>query len=200
MGQGMTIEIQLTKGYTAIVDDCDGDLAEFNWCAFQRKDVANVYAMRTVYIDGKKSTQLMHRVILSRMLERELVRSELVDHERGIGLNNCRSNIRLATCKQNMRNRNKTSNGTSLYKGITFLRKSKKKGNTWVVFIGTDTTQLYLGTFHDPLEAHRAYCIAALKHHSPFHNFGANSPFLGWTLKDFERGFKQLPLPFLEAA
>lgn len=193
----MTIIIPLTKGYVAIVDDCDADLAEYKWASLFSGQ--NVYAICARKINGKGVSLLMHRLILERMLDRKLKRSEHTDHKKGGGLNNVRSNLRLATCQQNIRNKEKSSNGTGLYKGIAFYKSRGK----WGGFIRADEKSIFLGSHINPLEAHRAYCIAALTHFGEFANFGANSPFLGWTLADFERGYQQptqLPLPLPNAA
>lgn len=190
----MTTEIQLTRGYVAIVDDIDADLAEFKWTAMVSK--FRVYATRSIYVDGKWSNVLMHRIILGRVLGRELLPSEMVDHEMEGGLNNVRSNLRLATYQQNMRNRVQNSNSTSPYKGICFYKQHGK----WGGFIEVDGKKKFLGLHLDPLSAHRAYCIAALTHYSVFSNFGSNSPFLGMTLDQLEAPVIQLALPLKDAA
>lgn len=176
----MTVEIKLNKGYVAIVDNCDSDLADVRWQPLYRG--LNVYALRTSSANGKSVSILMHRVILSRVLGRQLERFEYVDHEKGGGLMNVRSNLRLATTVQNTQNRSSNSTSTNPYKGISWIKLSKK----WGGFINIDGKQKYLGLHLDPLEMHRAYCIAALTYHKEFANFGANSPFTGWTLADFE--------------
>jgi hypothetical protein len=73
----MMIEIQLTKGYVAIVDDEDADLAEFKWTALTTEQ-GKVYAIRTVGTSGKPNRKhfLLHRVILERIEKRELLKTE----------------------------------------------------------------------------------------------------------------------------
>jgi hypothetical protein len=99
---GIMIEIPLTKGYTAIVDDKDADLAEFKWHASEKRRGA-VYAQRGVWINRKVKHTLMHRVILERMVGHPLKRTDFCDHKDGNGLNNQRSNLRLAPRTQNAR-------------------------------------------------------------------------------------------------
>ena len=196
----MTIEISLTKGYTAIVDDEDADLAELKWWVLDRQSHTRhlpIYAARTQYIGDKTKTVFMHKVILERVLGYEVPAGCMADHiDNKSPLNNSRSNLRLATGKQNLCNRDMASTGTNPYKGIFFIRESKKRGDSWVAQIGVDNKRHYLGTFHDPLEGHLTYCIAALTYHKEFANFGDNSPFKGWTLEQLKKAVR-VPVPVL---
>ncbi len=67
------ISITLTRGYVTLVDPIDADLAELNWGAVTDND-ENTYVVRYVPKSGGKRERL-HRVILSRMLNRDLLRS-----------------------------------------------------------------------------------------------------------------------------
>lgn len=183
----MTVSIPLTKGYIAIVDDCDADLAEISWYANKGRE--NYYAARA--LPGHKTLQ-MHRVILARILGRDLLKTEHVDHRDLNTLNNARSNLRIANYSTNQVNRNIRSNNKSGYKGVCWINREKK----WHAFVGVNSKVLHLGNFNDIIEAHRHYCIAVITHYGEFANFGSNSPFLGWTLTELERGYKQLELPF----
>ena len=91
--------IPLTRGFSALVDDTDYELVAFRkWHAlrYQRKDGSElVYACRTEFPDGKKTLLHMHRVLLSAPPGME------VDHVNGCGIDNRRTNIRLATRSQN---------------------------------------------------------------------------------------------------
>lgn len=173
------IEIPLTRGYVAIVDDEDADLTQFNWMALEDKQRKNVYAYRHNYASGKCQIVYMHRIILERKLGYAPSKHELSDHKDGNGLRNVRENIRLATHVQNRRNSNKITLPKSRLKGSSELPYGR-----WQSRIMTDGKSLHLGVFTDPLEAHRAYCAAAVKHHGEFCNFGGNSPF---TPEDFKQ-------------
>ena len=61
-----TIEIQLTKGYIALINEQDADLLEYKWKAVinHRK----CYACRSTRKDGRYITLYLHRVILERKL------------------------------------------------------------------------------------------------------------------------------------
>lgn len=186
----MTISINLTRGFTSIVDDCDKDLAEVKWCAVTNLG-GKTYATREV----AGTSVIMHRVILERMVGRPLISAELTDHKNTFAtLDNRRANLRICDAIMNSGNRKMSKNNRSGYKGITF------GDQRWRATITINKVPTQLGKFEDPISAHEAYCIAALKHFKEFAYFGETSPFLGWTLIDFERGYKQLQLPFLEAA
>lgn len=166
------IEIPLSKTgkhagkYVAIVDDCDADLAEFNWSAVIDKKV--VYAQRTIYSKGeKRKAQSLHRAIFERTQDGEpLKEGELVDHRDGDGLNNQRYNLRKTDKKGNCANRGINSNNSSGFKGVT------KKGNKWQAQITYNNKNHNLGYFDDPLEAHKAYCEAGERLHQEFFNSG----------------------------
>lgn len=190
----MTVIIHLTRGYEALVDDIDSDLAEMRWSPLFSGP--NIYAICVKSVNKKSVSILMHRLILERMLGRELTRSEHVDHEKGDGLNNVRSNLRLATPQQNTRNKKERINSVNPYKGIAFY----KRNNKWGGFISVDRKQVFLGLHTDPLEVHRRYCIAALTHFGQFANFGSNSPFTGYTLEMLQAPVIQLSLPMKVAA
>jgi hypothetical protein len=87
--------------------------------------------------------------------------------------NNKIDNLRLATAAQNNRNKNKKSGTRSQYKGVAFYNRYGK----WISQIKVSRKNVYLGYFTDELEAHRAYCLAAVEMHGKFANFGENSPF-----------------------
>lgn len=192
VGRGgiVTTEIQLTKGYVAIVDDLDADLTEFNW------SYMDGYAIRWGKRQGKTCGIFMHRVILERMLGRPLAPKERGDHIHHNTLDNRRSELRPATNRQNVINGRKRE-GISGYRGVAPSGYRGKYG--WKSSITVDGKAIKIGIFDTPLEAHRQYCIAALTHHKEFAHFGNNSPFTGFTLADFEKPIIQLALP-LDAA
>lgn len=167
----MTIEIQLSRGYIAIIDDEDADLTMFKWSANEAKN--DVYAFRQSWTNGKPTNVYMHRVILSRMLGRPLQRREFCDHICNDGLDNRRSNLRLATNTQNQWNRAKVQSSKSGLKGAAWCERKQRYKSS----IEVNNKRYHLGSFTSPIEAHYAYCKAALKYHGEFANFGSNSPF-----------------------
>lgn len=158
----MSIEIKLPSGHIALIDDCDADLAGRSWyCNTSGKNfyAAHRYAHKTTYL---------HRAILSRLLGRELVKGEVVDHIDGDGLNNTRSNLRLATQSQNMGNQGRSIANTSGFKGVSWHKGRGK----WQAQIKVGRVNKWIGCYDDPAEAHAAYMTAACELFGEFANNG----------------------------
>jgi len=131
--------IPLSNGSYAYVDAADYEwLSQWAWNV-----VGGGYAARN---DNGK-TVLMHRQIL------RPPRGKFVDHKDGNRANNCRSNLRVCTRKENMRNLRKQNGSVSRFKGVTYCKRMDKWfGRCW--YEGGDH---YLGSFDDEVEAARAY-------------------------------------------
>lgn len=142
----MTIEIPLTKGRVALVDDDDyRRLRNFgSWCCNNRG-----YAVHYTEICDKRRVLYMHRVILSAPPHLT------VDHINRDKLDNRRENLRLATRSQNQANHAKRSDSSMDYKGVTF-RKGRYDAR-----IKYGDKRISLGRFDDPEEAAYAYDTAA---------------------------------------
>ena len=91
-----------------------------------------------------------------------------IDHINGNRADNRFENLRIATYKENSRNRKKIDNKTSKYKGVYWYKRYHK----WKATIGYEGRAIHLGYFHDEYEAHLAYCKAALELQGEFANFG----------------------------
>lgn len=115
-----TIELQLTKGYVAIIDAVDAHLAGFNWYVTARSGNL-AYAARG---DG---VTFLHREIMG--LERR--GGSEVDHMDGDSLNCRRSNLRIVTRRDNLRNKIKRSDNTSGHVGVHY----DKGKDRWVARI-----------------------------------------------------------------
>lgn len=159
------VEILLSNGQVTTIDDIDGDLAKYTWRMVIDKNHRTGYVKR--YVSNRPLIlEHLHRVILSRVIGRDLRKEEMVDHIDGNGLNNQRTNLRLCSHTENMRNRKRSVGNTAGFKGVTvqhgmYRAKIKKGGITY-----------HLGCFHTAEEAHEAYCEAAKEMHGKFFNPG----------------------------
>lgn len=89
---------------------------------------------------------------------------KLVDHVDGNGLNNTRVNLRSATDQQNSWNRGLRSDSRTGYKGVS----SRRGGKGFVARIQVEGKRKFLGWFHNPVDAAKAYDAAALEHFGEF--------------------------------
>lgn len=155
------ITLQLTNGQQTFLDDVDADLARVNWnAAYQPARQNGGYVAQRMRKD--RHTEYLHRVVLGRVLGRELLPTELVDHKDLNPLNNQRYNLRLASAVGNAANRPIPSNNTSGYKGVyPYAGRFRAE-------IGGRKSRQYLGTFDTAEEAALAYNEAALTKYGEF--------------------------------
>lgn len=160
----MTIVVPLTRGYVATIDANDaGIVGDYSWGVLITEH-GNVYASARQR-HGDRRLVLMHRLLMG------FPKGE-VDHEDGDGLNNRRSNLRVATRRQNACNRRKADGTISRFKGVSLTATGK-----WRAYIAPDGKQRHLGHFIDERDAARAYDEAAIELWGEFArtNFGAAS-------------------------
>lgn len=154
----MSREIDLGRGYVAIVDDDDYDwLTQYRW-----RLLGDPEKRRTLYATSwavkRPKTTFMHRLIMG------AEPGQVVDHINGEGLDNRRENLRVCTHRQNQQNRRRSVNNKTGYKGVIFHE------NRYRASIQLDGKQSPVGAFRCPLKAARAYDVAALKHYGEFAN------------------------------
>lgn len=152
-------EIPLTRGLAALVDDEDFErLMRYKWHAV--KGTCTFYAARQVRQKGVKNKVFyMHRFIMIPGENTE------VDHRDCNGLNNQRSNLRLATSSQNHHNARRSKNNTSGFKGVHISRNKFRAG------IYLNGIRKHLGVFDTAEAAYAAYCKAAVELHREFARF-----------------------------
>lgn len=149
----MTKHIPLPHGKFALVDDADFDwLNQWKWHV-----TAAGYAQRNVpKKEGQRRHIYMHRLIMS------AGNAILVDHVNHDTLDNQRTNLRVATHSQSLRNRRANVGGSSVFKGVRVCR------NRWGALIHDGKKNIHLGQFLTQREAAQAYNEAAIKYHGEF--------------------------------
>lgn len=127
------------------IDDNDYELIKnFKWNILEVTP-NNKYA--TTYIERK--LVLMHRLLMG------FPKGKEIDHIDGNGLNNSRSNLRICSHKDNLRNRKINKNNKSGFKGVNYLAtKGKKK---WRSYIYVNGKTINLGYYLTSQEAAEAY-------------------------------------------
>lgn len=153
------VAIELSQGQITYVSDEDSDLALIRWAAMKVYEGRQFMAFRNKE-RPHRGALLLHRVVLSRMLGRDLKSTEHVDHKDHDTLNNTRNNLRLATPSQNGMNKGRQANNTSGYKGVSWNTRDK----CYYAFL----QHKCLGVFHDAELAARAYDQAARELHGEF--------------------------------
>ena len=145
------------------VDDGDYELvSQYRWRVHdpepkpgqQRK---GPYVVTYAVINGKRNSSLRMHVLIMGV--------KGVDHIDHDGLNNQRSNLRIATAGENARNVRPRAEGTtsSKYKGVCYVGRG-----LWRAYITTDGQRTYLGDYTSELEAAYAYDAAACEAHGEF--------------------------------
>lgn len=118
--------IELSCGYCALVDDGDyAELIKHKWFYMGAKHRPYV-GKNTRSASGKPTTLSMHRFLTKPGAGR-------IDHKDGNGLNNQRTNLRIATHSDNMRAfQRKRPNCTSKYRGVHL----RKRDSVWIAEVG----------------------------------------------------------------
>src|SRR5665213_3414122 len=143
------VKIQLTQGQVTFIDDKHADLAALRWHAWKAKTGKTFYAARKIQkLDGKWTTIFLHQVIARRM---SIVGAP--DHIDRDG----ESNLRPDPNRRNGANKERQSNNTSGFKGVSWHKGASK----YVAQIRVDRKLRHLGYFVDEIEAAKAYDRAA---------------------------------------
>lgn len=158
----MAKEVPVSGGLVALVDDEDYErISAYKW--YKRKGPHTTYAMTNVYHGGSKRTGQMHRMILNAPEDQE------VDHVNGDALDNRKSNLRLCSHQDNLRNAgcHRTYAGrpvTSSFKGV-YRRPDMKD---WLASATVGGKTHYIGHFKTEVEAAQAYDQFIIPLHGEF--------------------------------
>ena len=137
-----------------LIDDQDRHfLAEYSWYIVKGRN--------TLYVRAHRRGAGRAKVYLHRLITGAKVGVQ-VDHINGNGLDNKRSNLRLCSQTENLRNSKNRKHSKQPYRGI------RKSGKNWYATITFDGKRQYLGTFKTGAEAASAYVQAALLYHREF--------------------------------
>lgn len=144
------------------------DPADYEWAQRYRWSVkpgdrhgGTLYADRTALGGPRGQRVLMHREILGLGSGRD----PEVDHRNGDGLDNRRSNLRIATTGQNQQNQHgaRRDNLSSGVRGVAWNKKNSK----WMARVMLAGEQHYLGCF-DTVEEAEATVVAFRRERMPF--------------------------------
>lgn len=143
-------------GQYTVVDASDYDLvSRYKWT------LSTVgYAQTTHYERPglRKPTVLLHRLLMG------FPEGFEVDHADMDKLNNCRSNLRLATKQQNAANRGLVSTNSSGFRGVSLVGKSR----IWRARVNVNDKEIHLGCFKTPEAAAHAVDRAHLLYFGEF--------------------------------
>ena len=152
--------IQLTRGLSAKVDDCDFDkISAYKWYAMKHSRSGKFYAARAVSKSKSRRIILMHAQIMCTPI------SMVTDHKDSDGLNNQRNNLRVCSNGQNLMNRGKTIKNIGQFKGVYPSNRIK---NPWLSSITLNGKYKYIGSFKTEEQAAKAYDEFAKIYHGEF--------------------------------
>ena len=130
--------IELTQGRSTVVDDEDYEfLSQWKW-----QVTTKGYVYRMFKVNGKNKAIPLHRLLLKPPKHLQ------VDHINGDKLDNRKENLRAVNQFQNMANRPKLGQSSSIYLGVS------KVGDKWAAFVEHNRRTVHLGLFK--LQRHAA--------------------------------------------
>jgi hypothetical protein len=151
IGTGAVKMIPLTQEKVAVVDADDYKrISQYKWQAKKNsKNHSYFYAIRHVWVNGRRSTIDMQREILNFSHGD----GKFADHRNRNGLDNRRDNLREVRWSINIYNRGIQRNNKSGYRGVYWHKRIEK----WVAQIGTNGIQKHIGYYYSPEAAAIAY-------------------------------------------
>lgn len=143
------IEVKLSKGKVAKIDDDDLEKVSFCSWNFDR------YARANVWLKGEKKYKVMymHRIIANAPQGMD------VDHINGDKLDNRKENLRVCTRSENLHNLKGKSRSKSGLRGA-YRELNRGDGCRWFSQMSVKGKMHHLGRFDTAKEAHEAYLKA----------------------------------------
>lgn len=140
----MTKRIKLANSdkYTILDDDDYEEFKEYPW-----RESQYGYAIVCKAFNKRSHTFMLHREIA------KPPKTMSVDHINGDTLDNRKSNLRVVTHGENMRNQKMRINNSSGYKGVSWHTVRDK----WRARVHFEGKEYHVGLFEDKHEAARAY-------------------------------------------
>ena len=157
--------------FTVLYDAEDHDkVIAHKWCVSETKKDRFYVRTHIPHPDGgwyyppngnrgrRRATLPIHRLIMDAPKGME------VDHINGNPLDNRKSNLRICTIAENLRNKGAGKNNTSGYKGVSWVKRNKR----WLAQIKHNGKQVYIGHYKNKEEAARAYDKKAKELHGEY--------------------------------
>lgn len=156
--------VSLSQGWVAVIDKDSVDrLPKRSWHIDERASV--VYASCMLKLDsGKWVVRYMHKLLCEGV---EVDHRYHVPKEHKI-IDNRRSNLRMATRGENLRNTRKRIARDSIFKGVIRERRKGRETGKWVANIKSGGKNKYLGSFALESLAALAYDHAAVESFGDF--------------------------------
>lgn len=155
------IEIKLTKGKIALIDEEDFEIvSQYRWWVLSKGNGRHVAATWTKGSHKTRTRIYMHRLIMGAAAHL------VVDHINHDALDNRRANLRLCSTLQNNLNRRKrrTPGATSIYKGVCWDAEYHR----WCAQIRLGGRNRKIGRYASEKEAAIAYDRAARRDFGQF--------------------------------
>jgi hypothetical protein len=147
-----------TKRYVFVDDEDYEAVSKHKWCV--KQDKSTYYARTQVKNDdGTWIALLMHRLVVG-VTDPKIE----VDHRNHRGFVNLKTNLRVCSHADNMRNQQKHSVNTSGFKGVSWNKHNKN----WRARIKVNYKNIHLGCYTDKIDAAKAYNDAAIKYFGHF--------------------------------